>query len=84
VVRDLVGLGILEMVPDPQDGRAKIVRYTQEGAEFANEGFLHLRDLERRFEEEFGDDYEATREVLERVGALLADMDRSLPPEPYG
>ena len=31
VIRDLVDLGILEMAPDPHDGRAKIVRYTPEG-----------------------------------------------------
>ena len=44
VIRDLVDLGILEMVPDPHDGRAKIVRYTPEGKRFASEGFRHLRD----------------------------------------
>jgi len=82
VVRELVDLGVLEMVPDPADRRAKIVRYTREGEEFASQGFRHLRDLERRFEEEFGEDYEATRDVLVRVGDLLAEMDRSLPPEP--
>ena len=69
VIRDLVDLGILEMVPDPHDGRAKIVRYTAEGKRFSSDGFRHLRDLERRFEEEFGADYEATRVVLERVVA---------------
>ena len=75
VIRDLVDLGILEMVPDPEDGRAKIVRYTREGKAFASGGFRHLRDLEARFEEEFGDDYEATRVVLERVATLLAEID---------
>ena len=39
VIRDLVDLGILEMAPDPQDGRAKIVRYTPEGKRFTSEGF---------------------------------------------
>src|SRR4051812_29329173 len=38
VIRDLVGLGILEMVPDPDDGRAKVVHYTEEGIAFTNEG----------------------------------------------
>ena len=38
VIRDLVDLGILEMVPDPDDGRAKIVRYTAEGRAFASDG----------------------------------------------
>ena len=73
VIRELVDLGILEMVPDPEDGRAKVVRYTQEGRRFSREGFRHLRDLESRFEAEFGADYEAARTVLERVVGLLAD-----------
>ena len=38
------------MAPDPNDGRAKIVRYTAEGKRFASGGFRHLRDLEDRFE----------------------------------
>lgn len=73
VIRDLVDLGILEMAPDPHDGRAKIVRYTPEGKAFASEGFRHLRELERVFEEEFGEEYEAAREVLERVVGLLSE-----------
>ncbi len=73
VIRDLVDIGILEMVPDPDDGRAKIVRYTTEGKRFASQGFQHLRELEARFEAEFGADYEAAREVLERVVGLLGE-----------
>ncbi|HEX5090731.1 MAG TPA: MarR family winged helix-turn-helix transcriptional regulator [Nocardioides sp.] len=77
-VRELVDLGVLEMVPDPRDRRAKIVRYTDEGKAFAGQGFRHLRDLESRFEEEFGADYEATRTVLERVTSILAELDEEL------
>jgi DNA-binding MarR family transcriptional regulator len=73
VIRDLVDIGILEMAPDPDDGRAKIVRYTPEGKAFASAGYRHLRELELRFEAEFGADYEATRVVLERVVGLLSD-----------
>jgi DNA-binding MarR family transcriptional regulator len=74
VIRDLVDIGILEMAPDPHDGRAKIVRYTPEGKRFASAGFRHLRELEKRFEDEFGADYEASRAVLERVVGLLDDV----------
>src|SRR3954467_10992551 len=49
VIRDLVDLGILEMAPDPDDRRAKIVRYTPEGKRFASAGYVHLRDLEKQF-----------------------------------
>jgi DNA-binding MarR family transcriptional regulator len=76
VIRDLVDIGILEMAPDPQDGRAKIVRYTPEGKRFTNAGFRHLRELEQRFEREFGADYEASRVVLERVVSVLNELDQ--------
>ena len=78
VIRDLVGLGILEMVPDPDDGRAKVVRYTDEGTALTNEGFRHLGDLEDRFTEEFGEDYEAARAVLDRVVTILEELDAGL------
>ncbi|MCW2797366.1 MarR family winged helix-turn-helix transcriptional regulator [Nocardioides sp.] len=74
VVRDLVGLGILEMVPDPHDRRAKLVRYSEAGKAFAESGYRHITDLERRFEEEFGEDYAAARRVLERLVTLLAEV----------
>jgi DNA-binding MarR family transcriptional regulator len=73
VIRELVDLGVLEMAPDPDDGRAKIVRYTTEGKRFASEGFRHLLGLEGVFEKEFGADYEATRVVLERVVGVLSE-----------
>jgi DNA-binding MarR family transcriptional regulator len=73
VIRDLVDLGILEMAPDPDDRRAKIVRYTPEGKRFASAGYVHLRDLEKQFEREFGADYEAARVVLERVVDLIGE-----------
>ena len=73
VIRDLVDIGILEMVPDPHDGRAKIVRYTAEGKRFSSDGFRYLRELEGRFEKEFGADYEATRVVLDRLVGLLSE-----------
>ncbi len=76
VIRDLVDIGILEMAPDPDDGRAKIVRYTQEGKQFASAGYRHLRELEALFEKEFGPDYEASRVVLERVVGLLDELDQ--------
>ena len=84
VVRDLVGIGILEMVPDPDDGRAKVIRYTEEGTRFTNAGFRHIRSLEDRFTEEFGADYEAARLVLERVVSLLEELDSELEPLDQG
>ena len=75
VVRDLVDLGIVEMVPDPADGTAKLVRFTNEGKAQASNGYRHIRDLEHRFEEELGEDYEAARRVLERIVGILEEAD---------
>ena len=77
LVRELVGIGILEMVPDPSDGRAKLVTYSAEGKEFASGGFRHLRAIEERLTAEFGEDYEASRRVLERIAEVLADVPRA-------
>lgn len=74
LVRELVDLGVLEMVPDPSDGRAKLVTYSQEGKAFASAGFRHLRAVEDRLEREFGEDYEAARRVLERLSDVLGDI----------
>jgi DNA-binding MarR family transcriptional regulator len=72
VIRDLVALDILEMRPDPEDGRAKLVTYSDHGREVAADGYAHLKDLERRFTEEFGeDDYNTARSVLARIPDLL-------------
>ena len=74
LVRELVNLGILEMVPDPDDGRAKLVTYSRDGKLFASDGYRHLRAIEDRLLAEFGGDYEASRRVLERIGEVLADI----------
>ena len=55
----MVDLGIVELVPDPADGRAKLVRYTEAGRAQTHLGFLHIRRFEQRLTDELGDDYEA-------------------------
>jgi DNA-binding MarR family transcriptional regulator len=76
VIREMVDLGILEMRPDPDDRRAKLVTYTEHGLEFARDGYQHLIDLEKRFAEEFGEEeYELTRKVLERLVPLLDELE---------
>ena len=72
IVRDLVGLGIVEMTVDPEDRRAKLVTYTDYGLKVARAGRQHISDLEERFAEEFGtDEYARVRDVLARVVELL-------------
>jgi len=72
LVREMVALGILEMRPDPQDGRAKLVTYTERGLQAAQDGFRRLWELEEQFAGEFGaEEYEVARSVLARVSDLL-------------
>ena len=74
VIRDLASRGVVEMVPDPTDGRAKIVRFTEAGLAMAREGFAHIVDLDAQLRETFGDaDYETCRRVLAGIMALLGD-----------
>jgi DNA-binding MarR family transcriptional regulator len=73
IIRGLVDQGVVEMRPDPEDKRAKIVAYTPLGMELVSAGFQHIIDLERRFAEEFGEDYETARRVLTRVVEILSD-----------
>jgi DNA-binding MarR family transcriptional regulator len=73
VVRELVDLGILQTQTDPDDGRAKLVTYTDHGIEVTLAGGRYLQRLERRFIEQFGEaDYETARRVLEGVIATFA------------
>jgi DNA-binding MarR family transcriptional regulator len=75
IIRELVGLGILEMQQDPADRRAKLVKYTAEGKAMASTGYEHIIDLERRFAEEFGqEEYDVARRVLERVADILDEV----------
>jgi DNA-binding MarR family transcriptional regulator len=72
VIRDLVALDILEMRPDPEDGRAKLVTYSEHGRAVAADGYERLLELETRFAEEFGEeDYDTARKVLDRIVDLL-------------
>ncbi len=77
IVRDLMGLGIVEMTVDPEDRRAKRVTYTGYGLEVARAGRQHLADLEERYAEEFGgEEYAQVRDVLARIVELLEPGER--------
>jgi DNA-binding MarR family transcriptional regulator len=72
VIREMVGLGLLEMRPDPEDKRAKLVTYTEHGRRVAGHGYEHLIELEQHFAEEFGQaDYDIARKVIGQVAELL-------------
>ncbi|MET9268713.1 MarR family winged helix-turn-helix transcriptional regulator [Kribbella sp. NPDC003557] len=72
VIRDMVALDLLEMLPDPNDRRAKVVTYSEHGMEVAGDGFSYLADLEDLFAEEFGEhEYAVVRDVLARLTDVL-------------
>jgi DNA-binding MarR family transcriptional regulator len=72
-IRDLVRLGIVEMVPDPTDGRAKIVMFTEYGRKVAQNGYNHILEIDQIVREKFGDDdVDATYRVLTGVMEMLA------------
>jgi len=78
VTSDLEQRGYVERVPDPSDGRAKIIRLTERGRAAQALGVGLIDDLEQDWCERFGAErVAALREALEtitgeRVGAVPA------------
>lgn len=70
VASDLEARGYVERVPDPSDGRAKIIRLTQRGRAAQALGLGLIDDIEREWAERFGADrIAALRDALEAIAA---------------
>jgi len=70
VVSDLEQRGYVERVPDPSDGRAKIIRLTDRGQEAMALGREIIDELEQEWAERYGADrVAALRDALEAVTA---------------
>jgi DNA-binding MarR family transcriptional regulator len=73
MVDDLARLGYVERVPDPLDGRAKLIRLTERGAEAQGVGFELFDRLERRWAERFGPErLDQLRETLQEIVTAIA------------
>ena len=78
VTTDIEKRGYLERVPDPDDGRAKIIRLTERGLEAQALGFELIARIEREWGERIGEERVAVlRDALEaltaeRLGFALA------------
>jgi DNA-binding MarR family transcriptional regulator len=70
VASELEQRGYLERVPDPSDGRAKIIRLTQRGREAQAMGREIIEEIERDWAERFGAErVAALRDALETITA---------------
>jgi DNA-binding MarR family transcriptional regulator len=69
-VAELERLGYLERVPDPEDGRAKIIKVTPRGLEAVVTGRRLFAEIEREWAEEVGEELlEGLRQAAERIAA---------------
>lgn len=70
IVDDLVGLGYVKRIPDPEDRRAKLICLTDRGREAQTHGFGLFAEVEKRWMERYGRErIEALRETLEDIAA---------------
>jgi DNA-binding MarR family transcriptional regulator len=68
LVRSLEALGYLERAPDPDDGRATLVRFTASGQRFLNDALAVTGELEAEFAAILGGDR------LQSLRAALIDI----------
>jgi len=70
VATELERRGYLERVPDPSDGRAKIIRLTERGREAQALGREIIEEIEQEWAERFGAErVAALRDALEAIAA---------------
>jgi DNA-binding MarR family transcriptional regulator len=69
-VAELERKGYLERVPDPEDGRAKIIKLTERGVEAARTGSRLFAEIEAEWAERHGEERVAVlRECAEEIAA---------------
>ena len=70
VVDDLEKLGYVERAQDPQDGRAKVIKLTERGADANRTAMEIFADIERDWTERYGAKrVETMRKLLEEIAA---------------
>ncbi len=76
LVRDLVTWGMLEQVPDPQDGRARLLRFGGQPGRTLQDGLAVLMEIEASLAEELGPGrLVALRQELAALDAALDRLD---------
>ena len=77
VASELESIGYVERVPDPSDGRAKIIRLTQRGREAYELGFAFFGEIRDRWADQYG--AERVDTMVELLREIVADV-RFAPP----
>jgi DNA-binding MarR family transcriptional regulator len=78
VVADLEGMGYVERVPDPADGRAKIIRLTDKGRDGQRAAKRLFAQIERRWAEEVGEELLTS---LRRALESIVELERGAVPQ---
>jgi DNA-binding MarR family transcriptional regulator len=68
--------GIVERLPDPQDGRGKLVRYTRKGLDALRDGDRVKMEIERRYVDRIGE--ERFTALMGALRALVAGQGAAM------
>lgn len=74
LVEELVGFGVLVRAPDPTDGRAKLIRFREDGPHTLIEGMRLLRGVDAQLEGVIGQ--EAVAQLRAHLAALVVALER--------
>jgi DNA-binding MarR family transcriptional regulator len=74
VIAELEQEGVVELIPDPNDGRGKLVRFTARGAQAIRHGLGVLAQLERELARVVGE--ARMRTVHEALLAMVTELER--------
>jgi DNA-binding MarR family transcriptional regulator len=78
VIDNLVELGYVKRVPDPQDRRAKLLCLTERGEEAQKVGLSLFRKIEQRWAKRYGSErFAQLRELLEEIA--IAESPGAVP-----
>ncbi|MEN0065402.1 MAG: MarR family winged helix-turn-helix transcriptional regulator [Myxococcota bacterium] len=71
LVAELEAMGFVERIKDPDDGRARLVRFTDLGSQDIINGFLAFEVVESEIAERLGhDEFETLRELVARLESI--------------